>query len=58
VETAIRDAAQAILAAEAILDTKIGHFNEILPGLISQLRKDVANLKTSKGWDDGKGNVL
>ena len=55
---AIRDAAQAILDAEAVMEAKIGIFDELLPAKLAVLRKDVNNLKTSDGWDDGKGNVL
>ena len=55
---AIRDAAQAILDAEAVMDAKIGIFNDLLPAKLTLLRKDLNNLKTSDGWNDGNGNVL
>ncbi len=58
VVAAIRDAAQAILDAEAVMESKIGIFNELLPAKLTILRKDVNNLKTSNGWNDGKGDVL
>jgi hypothetical protein len=54
----IQDAAQAILDAQSTLDTLGGALDTLLADELPEIRKDIGNLKKSRGWDDGKGDAL
>jgi hypothetical protein len=56
--TKIRDAAQAVLTAQSTLDAKVGALDTVRTDELPEIRKDVGNMKKSRGWDDGKGAVL
>ena len=56
--TKIRDAAQAVLDAQTVLDAKIGALGTVRADELPEIRQDIGNMKKSRGWDDGKGNVL
>ena len=55
---AIRDAAQNVLNAKAVFDDKIGDLDAVIALQLTEVRKDIGNFKTSRGWDDGRGEVL
>jgi hypothetical protein len=54
----IQDAAQAMLDGKATLDALGGVLETLLEAELPEIRKDVGNLKKSRGWDDGKGDAL
>lgn len=56
--TRIRDAAQAVLAAQAAVDAQSGALEQVLGDELPEIRQDVGNLKKSRGWNPGKGDVL
>jgi len=56
--TKIRDAAQAVLDANATLDAATGALDGVLTVELPEIRQDIGNMKKSRGWNDGKGDVL
>ncbi|MCX6979243.1 MAG: hypothetical protein NTV08_00595 [Verrucomicrobia bacterium] len=56
--TKVRDAAQAVLDAQSVLDAKTGALAQIRSDELPEVRQDIGNMKKSRGWDDGKGDVL
>jgi hypothetical protein len=54
----IQDAAQAILDGQSTLDTLGGVLDTLLEDELPEIRKDIGNLKKSRGWNDGKGDAL
>ncbi len=56
--TKIRDGAQAVLDAHAAMEGKVGLLHTVLGAELPEVRKDIGNMKKSRGWDDGKGEVL
>lgn len=56
--TKILDAAQAVLDAQAALDGKAGLLDQARTDELPELRQDIGNMKTSRGWNSGKGDVL
>jgi hypothetical protein len=54
----IQDAAQAVLDAQAVFDTKNGLLRDVLNDQLPEIRQDIGNLKKSRGWSDGKGDAL
>ena len=54
----IQDAAQLVLDTQATLDTLGGALDAALGVELPEIRRDVANLKKSRGWNDGKGDAL
>lgn len=56
--TRIRDAAQGVLDAQSALDAVNGALDKVLGEELSEIRQDIANMKKSRGWNDGKGEVL
>ena len=56
--TKIRDAAQAVIDAQDVVDAKNGALATVLDDELSEIRQDIGNMKKSRGWDDGKGDVL
>lgn len=56
--TTMRDAAQAVLDAQAAVDSTTGTLDQILGVQLPEVRQDIGNMKKSRGWDDGKGDAL
>lgn len=56
--TRIRDAAQAVLDAQTALNAKVGALGTVRADELPEIRQDIANMKKSCGWDDGKGDAL
>ena len=54
----IQDAAQLVLDTQATLDTLGGALGTVLTVELPEIRRDVANLKKSRGWNDGKSDAL
>ena len=54
----IQDSSKAILDALAALDAAQGAHQDVLDTELPEVRIDIANLKKSRGWNDGKGDVL
>ena len=54
----IQDAAQLVLDTQITLDTVGGALDTVLSVELSEIRKDVGNLKKSRGWNAGKGDAL
>jgi len=54
----IQDAAQAVLDAKAALDALNGSLETVLAAELPEVRQDIGNMKRSRGWNDGKGDVL
>ena len=56
--TTIRDAAQAVINAQAAVDSATGALDQLLGVQLPEVRQDIGNMKKSRGWDDGKGDAL
>ena len=56
--TKIRDAAQAVLDAQAVVEAKTGLIEDSLAHDLPEVRRDIGNMKKSRGWNNGKGDVL
>jgi hypothetical protein len=54
----IEDSSQAILNAQAVLEAAVGTHEANLKTILPEVRKDLGNLKKSRGWNEGKGDVL
>lgn len=51
----IRDSAQAVLDKQGDLDLAVGALRQTLQANLSGIRRDINNLKTSPGYNDGVG---
>ena len=56
--TKIRDAAQAILDAQIVLEAKTGALYAVIKSDLLEIRKDIGNMKKSRGFNDGKAAAL
>ncbi len=54
----IRDAAQAVLDAQATVSAATGTLQHLIADQLPEVRQDIGNMKKSRGWNDGKGDVL